>query len=275
MKTHPQADPLAALTAQAAWAETGGRGVILFGSRALGKHRPDSDVDIMVPTHGATSEHDANLLTARLSALGAQIYGRPIKVSATCMQRGVFGRMRRSVNHLAAIAAREGIAFTDSPEYFSYDPADLSMEPLVTRRIRQNALATVNQIAWEMREHEIDRLIERDAAAAMRMALSCLLSANLVEIGRNDNIYQLVSRVADVQPEANLSTRIPMEIYIDFEQRPLAEDCNLISVYDIDRPTARIRADVQRIMNNVPDLKKHPWPRRKRKTQPGSGRTGR
>ena len=204
-----EADPLALETVERIWRERGSPGLVLFGSRAKGRYREDSDIDVMVPVQGRASEHDQAIMSAEMSALAGDIYGRPIHVSAMCMHLGTFLKMRRSVNHIAAIVAREGVALTDNPELFSYDPEDLSMEPLVTRRMRREALRTVAMAGEMLMEHEPDLSVEWAAGRAMHGALSAVISGNLREIGRDRTLEELERRVREMQPRHGWTREYP------------------------------------------------------------------
>ena len=81
--------------------------VILFGSRARGDHRPDSDVDLMVVANG-------NALTAMATARNAakayfEAHPPRLGIDVVPMERGSFEYARRARNHVAGQAAREGI----------------------------------------------------------------------------------------------------------------------------------------------------------------------
>ena len=81
--------------------------VILFGSRARGDHRPDSDVDLMVVANG-------NALSAMATARNAakayfEAHPPRLGIDVVPMERRSFEYARRAKNHVAGQAAREGI----------------------------------------------------------------------------------------------------------------------------------------------------------------------
>ncbi len=103
-----RADPLAVAVADAVQRSVAPAQVILFGSRARGDHRPDSDIDLLVvagDSNVAGSELRARLaareyLTARESDLG---------VDVVVMTRSAFSRARLANQHVAGQAFNQGI----------------------------------------------------------------------------------------------------------------------------------------------------------------------
>ena len=58
-------DPIALIVAEQTWQEEQPEAVILYGSRARGDHRPDSDVDLLLITHAPVSEEGRKALNSR------------------------------------------------------------------------------------------------------------------------------------------------------------------------------------------------------------------
>ena len=82
--------------------------VILFGSRAAGDHREDSDVDILVVTD---REHHGSAGAAAERAAQDYIRQNPpeLELGIISMTRQTFDRCRRANQHIAGQAARHGI----------------------------------------------------------------------------------------------------------------------------------------------------------------------
>ena len=109
MPTHQRKpDPHALKIAAAAQEGVGPDLVILFGSRAAGDHREDSDVDILVVTD---REHHGSAGAAAERAAQDYIRQNPpeLELGIISMTRQTFDRCRRANQHIAGQAARHGI----------------------------------------------------------------------------------------------------------------------------------------------------------------------
>ena len=76
--------------------------IILFGSRARGDHRPDSDVDFLMVTSGGRSARDCEVRA--YAALG----GMAVPADILCYTREEVERWSSARNHVVARALREG-----------------------------------------------------------------------------------------------------------------------------------------------------------------------
>ena len=108
-KESAKADPHALAIAKAAQdAVTPGATVILFGSRATGRHRPDSDVDLMVLTDG-----DSPQVSARRAGRAARRYmeGHPpwLAINSIGFTWRDFHHYSKAGLHVTGQAARFGI----------------------------------------------------------------------------------------------------------------------------------------------------------------------
>ena len=99
----PEALGLARLVQEAVSPDT----VILFGSRARGDHRPDSDMDLMLICLGDTAASRKKAITA-LSKGALQDRHNP-KAEIIAMSRDRFDYFSRAKNHVTAQALKEGV----------------------------------------------------------------------------------------------------------------------------------------------------------------------
>jgi hypothetical protein len=76
--------------------------IILFGSRARGDHRLDSDVDFLIVTSGGGSARDCEVRA--YAALG----GMAVPADILCYTREEVERWSSARNHVVARALREG-----------------------------------------------------------------------------------------------------------------------------------------------------------------------
>ena len=115
---HPQPpprrahDPKARAVAKAVSDALNPRSVILFGSRARGDFRRDSDVDLLVITDGDSLDKDEYMAARDAAhAKSAELYGarRPFGVDVLSMSADKFRDCRRAKNHVAGQAARDGV----------------------------------------------------------------------------------------------------------------------------------------------------------------------
>ena len=101
--TDPEALGLARLVQEAVSPDT----VILFGSRARGDHRPDSDTDLMLICLGDTAASRKKAITAL--SKGALQDGHNPKAEIIAMSRDRFDYFSRAKNHVTAQALKEGV----------------------------------------------------------------------------------------------------------------------------------------------------------------------
>ena len=110
--TAPPPDTRACAVARAVYDELRPRSVIVFGSRARGDFRPDSDLDLMVifdsENHGGLT-NDGYVTGQRAARLKAEeLYGGFLNVDLLRMTESDFQDRRRARNHVAGQAARDG-----------------------------------------------------------------------------------------------------------------------------------------------------------------------
>ena len=116
--------------------------VILFGFRARGDHRPDSDIDLLILTGTKIGHSNPPSFEAALAQAVANVYGtnpHP-EVHLVPMHPSTYQRTKRSRNFLAGHIAAEVIAVSGNSEKWLREPGDLSYEPLFDRMTAVHAL---------------------------------------------------------------------------------------------------------------------------------------
>ena len=111
-------DPKARAVAKAVYDALRPRSVILFGSRARGDFRRDSDVDLLIITDGDRMDKDEYMLACdAASAKSAEVYGARslFGVDVLNMSAEKFRHCRRAKNHVAGQAARDGVDMNGEP----------------------------------------------------------------------------------------------------------------------------------------------------------------
>lgn len=170
------ADPHALATARAAQTQLPGATVILFGSRATGRHRPSSDIDLLV----VTSEYDliGAELRARKAALSYVRSNPPrVPVDVIGITRTQFERCSRANQHIAGQAARYGVNVSEE----QLEPASSNSDgypdhwPETRRRIER--AQAWNQSLADVIENQHQELIGFTAQQAVENALKGWLSA--------------------------------------------------------------------------------------------------
>ena len=105
-------DPKARAVAKAVYDALRPRSVILFGSRARGDFRRDSDVDLLIITDADRMDKDEYMLACDAAhAKSAEVYGARSRfgVDVLNMSAEKFRHCRRAKNHVAGQAARDGV----------------------------------------------------------------------------------------------------------------------------------------------------------------------
>ena len=137
MTTLINADPKAVAVARHICRSHATGAVILFGSRARGNHRTDSDIDIMVVYDRLQHPDVPNTVGQSARAYAAELYGIPITVQFLWVPRTLFDHWSRTLNHPIVHALLEGIFIHgDRSEYPLTDHAN---EPHYARQLFREA----------------------------------------------------------------------------------------------------------------------------------------
>ena len=115
-----RADPKAVAVARAVYEAVRPEKVILFGSRARGDYRVDSDIDLLIISDGPSK---ARYMKAQNAASEAahRIYGDYFGADLVWMPREKYMECRVGINHLAAQAARDGVDMNGDKEEYQRD----------------------------------------------------------------------------------------------------------------------------------------------------------
>ena len=111
-------DPKARAVAKAVYDALNPRAVILFGSRARGDFRRDSDVDLLVITDDDRVGKDEYMAACDAAhAKSAELYGARslLGVDVVYMSADEFRDCRRAKNHVAGQAAKDGVDMNGEP----------------------------------------------------------------------------------------------------------------------------------------------------------------
>ena len=116
-----KADPKAVAVARAVYEAVRPEKVILFGSRARGDYRADSDIDLLIITDGPSN--GMYMKAQNAARQSAEImYGDYFGADLAWMPREKYIECRGGINHLAAQAARDGVDMNGQKEEYQPDP---------------------------------------------------------------------------------------------------------------------------------------------------------
>lgn len=216
-----QADPFGLMIATVAQESDPSVTVILFGSRARGDHRPDSDVDLLV-VWDDTLPRPAPRSKAESDAARHEFFQRlgNVGLDNISMTRRQFGYCRRARNHIAAQALRDGVIMNDD------DFSDLCDEdfddgyhvgwPDIRQRL-------INARRWlGSMNHNIDtgnhdqELIGFAAQQAVENALKGWISALDCEYRNIHHLKELADIVLDNTDEGSSPARAELEALVEY-----------------------------------------------------------
>ena len=128
------ADPRACAVARAVAEAVRPDRVILFGSRARGDFRPDSDIDLLIVTGpGPVDRRAYQRTSAAAHHKVEQVYGQPMGVDLVHLSEDAFHDGRRARNHVAGQAVRDG--FDANGDKVNYDNPAPTNWPDIRQRI--------------------------------------------------------------------------------------------------------------------------------------------
>ena len=240
---HSQTDARALAIAQAVQDAVAPATVILFGSRAIGDYRPDSDVDLLVVTDEANPK-DAAFRAKKAAAAFMRHCPPDLEVNPMGISRREFDRCRQSFQHLAGQAARYGVFMRDpEPET---ENQDIAADPYpahwpgTKQRIR-NAMRYIGDLNAQARyRNQSSESIGFVAQQAVENALKGWLSAY-----NDDRRYQhplpplwmAIQEIEDFNDPANQEVYTAVSELFAFigydETIPLSEQADWLSNYAV------------------------------------------
>ena len=188
-------DPKARAVAKAVYDALNPRSVILFGSRARGDFRRDSDVDLLVITDNDRVDEDEYMAACDAAhAKSAELYGvrSMLGVDVVTMSADKFRDCRRAKNHVAGQAARDGVDMNG--ERIAPDGQTPDNMPDIRQRIAnaRRELRTLNILVDADADQEP---IGFHAQQALENALKGWISALNDEYGNTHDLANLAAIV--------------------------------------------------------------------------------
>ena len=201
-------DPKALAVGQAVLRETGAQDVILFGSRARGGYREDSDIDLLL-IHSGWQDGDVRKKAHIAWEMAESFYGIRIPVDVVGFTPREFHHIRHSINSVAAIAAEEGFTMDGQPagNVYSNDDEDYSNEWTNTGNRCYHAKSHLHLLRGAIDLGAANIMIGQQAHQTLEHALKALISAS----GRRyAHHHSLVSLEGDARRFDRVFTR-PLE----------------------------------------------------------------
>ena len=194
-------DPKARAVAKAVYDVLRPRSVILFGSRARGDFRRDSDVDLLIITDADRMDKDEYMLACDAAhAKSAEVYGArsPFGVDVLNMSAEKFRHCRRAKNHVAGQAARDGVDMNGEP--VPPDDQEPDNMPDIRQRVA-NTRRNLDDLRINVENSASQEIIGFLAQQTLENALKGWISALDDEYGNTHNLSNLMAIIRMHPPE--------------------------------------------------------------------------
>ena len=186
------ADQQAVEVAQALHRMAGASQTILFGSRARGDHRSDSDLDILVLKQVAPSEEWLETLQSQARVLLKQHIPEASGIDILCMTSGEFRKSSRLKNHLANTIAKQGVPIL--PDENVGDGADDADEQIDWEDVETKVRDSTGAVNWLLAIRDAGILDAGDDKQFGRVAQNALEFAYKAVLGSHGCEYPTSGR---------------------------------------------------------------------------------
>ncbi len=253
-------DPKALAVGQAVLRETGAEDVILFGSRARGDYREDSDIDLLL-IHPLWQDSDVREKSRIGWGVAESFYGISIPVDVVGFTPGEFHHLRHSINSVAAIAAEEGFTMNGQPagNVYSNGDDDYSNEWTNTGNRCYHAKSHLYLLRGAIDLGAASIMIGQQAHQAMEHSIKALISAGGRRYPHHHELLDLESLMRRADPEFTHSLESPLEALNDYSGR-LKYNEPYAPLGDHNELYRKVESDVTHIFRRVAELTgKDPW----------------
>ena len=190
--------------------------VILFGSRARGDHRPDSDVDLMIISKPGTMA--ATGLAERVAREHFRLNPPRLGVDVVTMDLDKFNYCRRAKNHVAAQALRDGVVMNDAN--FNTTSSGEDQYPDSWPDVKERLQATYRHMgAFErlITDPEIyQEMYGFHAQQAVENAIKAWLSAADLDYRRVHDLQEVADQVFADPNESNTPAAAQLNLLLDY-----------------------------------------------------------
>ena len=248
-----RADPQALATAQELALLISNDAVILFGSRARGDHRPDSDIDLLLLNTAIKEGSNNPGLQEPADQAAASIYGpepHP-EIQVVAMRSGTYQRTKHSRNFLAGHIASDAVLATGDPHRWNRNPLDFSAEPIYARRCAVKALVATTVLGqWKTQYTDEEDDLVMKANEAITSAHHAIASYAGLTILREETIGSIRTRLRRKGIKLP-RTLIQLQHYNWFYK---TGDLNIPQFAYNPRITSMVRRDVEQVLTSAPVL---------------------
>ena len=247
--------------------KTGAEDAILFGSRARGDYRDHSDIDLLLiqsePLRFDTeSKRSRERFERSINKEASVLYGMPVLVQLVWYSREEFRRFRKSLNHVTAVASREGINMDGAPACEQYpDEGDYSEEWSVTLDRCYHSRTHLQGLDSLVQAQQPDLLVGQQAQQTLEHGIKGLISANGRQYRHLHDLLELELDMRRADPGFSYQLLSPLELLSRYaggdiyrrnrEDNPLGDSNALLQ---------QVLGDVQQIFQRIAELTgMDPW----------------
>ena len=256
-----QADPKA-VTVAAAIHETAQPDLtILFGSRAKGNWRPNSDLDLLVIAEWDADDAKVDAAAQVGQEAADHLYPKPpVTVNLTVLDREELATFSRSINHVIRRALNYGILFPNNLYHdlrYCSPPADYSGETYVAQHLSHKAQLAADQFHEYVNNPRFhwDHAIGRQAQQAVNNALHAVISARRRPFPITQDLVTLYRHANRVDPGLNWQPAIDLNCYNQYaphnEDRPPASPLTDLPDY-----AELFEQDLQQLLERIRNIQK-------------------
>ena len=188
--------------------ETGAEIAILFGSRARGDYRRDSDIDLLLvhPLWDEIRRRAKEAATAKAESL----YGRWMEVNLAWFTPQEFEHLQRTINGVAAIAIEEGFTMDGQPAGNEYgnDQEDYSNESSQTEQRCHHTRSHLHLFRGAIDLAAANIMIGQQAHQTLEHAMKALISASGQRYPHHHDLVDLEQTMSPVRPWVHSTTGV-------------------------------------------------------------------
>ena len=239
--------------------ETGAEIAILFGSRARGDYRRDSDIDLLLvhPRWDEIRRRAREAATAKAESL----YDRWMEVNLAWFTPQEFEHLRRTINGVAAIAIEEGFTMDGQPAGNEYgnDQEDYSNEWSQTEQRCHHTRSHLHLFRGAIDLTAANIMIGQQAHQTLEHAMKALISASGRRYPHHHHLVTLEQDTRRFDRGFTQSLESDLIALNDYSGR-LKYDETYLPLGDREELFRKVLTDTQKIFERVALLTgKDPW----------------